>query len=456
MPAASEDTPGSISINAVSAVTNPTFTSQILSSPSHGVLSGSGLNLTYTPNQDYHGPDSFTFKVNDGSHDSNTSTFTLTVTEVNDAPTANDSALTDEDMPLNLSATDLTANDSAGPADESLQTLTVISVAATANSHGSVSINNGIITYIPEANYHGAASFTYMVCDNGTTNGAPDSQCTSATVNITVNSVNDNPVAVDDSATTNEDTSVTVDVVANDTDVDGDSRTLQSVGTAAHGSVTIVGGQAQYSPVADFHGTDSFTYVVSDGHGGTATGTVNITVNSVNDNPVAVDDSATTNEDTPVTVDVVGNDTDVDGDARTLQSVGTASHGSVTIVGGQAHYSPAADFNGNDSFTYVVSDGHGGIATGTVNITVNSVNDTPTASSQSASTNSNTPVAIGLTASDVETAPANLNYVITTGPSHGSLSGSAQTEHTHQHRITVGLIASSSLLPTRAMEFHHH
>ena len=421
----SEDTPGSISINAVSALTNPTFTSQILSSPSHGVLSGSGLNLTYTPNQDYHGPDSFTFKVNDGSHDSNTSTFTLTVTEVNDAPTAtDDSALTDEDTPLNLSAADLTANDSTGPADESLQTLSVTNVAATAATHGLVSINNGIVTYTPDSNYHGAASFTYLVCDNGTTNGAPDSRCASATVNISVTSVNDNPVAFDDSATTNEDTAVTVDVVANDTDVDGDARTLQSVGTAAHGSVTIVGGQAQYSPVADFHGTDSFTYVVSDGHGGTATGTVNITVNSVNDNPVAVDDSATTNEDTAVTVDVVANDTDVDGDARTLQSVGTAAHGSVTVVGGQAHYSPAADFNGNDSFTYVVSDGHGGTATGTVNITVNSVNDLPTASSQSASTNSNTPVAIGLTASDVETAPANLNYVITTGPSHGSLSGS--------------------------------
>ena len=106
------------------------------SSLRHGILSGSGLNLTYTPNNDYHGPDSFTFKVNDGSHDSNTSTFTLTVTEVNDAPTAtDDSGMTDEDTPLNLSAMDLTANDSTGPADESLQTLTVTNVAATTATH---------------------------------------------------------------------------------------------------------------------------------------------------------------------------------------------------------------------------------------------------------------------------------------------------------------------------------
>ncbi len=322
---------------------------------------------------------------------------------MNDTPTTNnDTATTDEDTQVNISALDLTTNDSAGPANESSQTLTVTTVSSTVDTHGSVVLNSGIVTYTPEANYHGPASFSYQVCDTGTTNGAPDSQCASGTVNVTVNSVNDNPVAVDDSATTDEDTPVTVDVVANDTDVDGDTRTLQSVGTASHGSVTIVGGQAHYSPAADFNGSDSFTYVVSDGHGGTATGTVNITVNSVNDNPVAVDDSASTDEDTPVTVDVVANDTDVDGDARTLQSVGTASHGSVTIVGGQAHYSPAADFNGSDSFTYVVSDGHGGTATGTVNVTVNSVNDNPVAVDDSASTDEDTPVTVDVVANDTD------------------------------------------------------
>jgi endonuclease G len=131
-----EDTAGSLSINAVSPLANPTFTSQILTPPSHGVLSGSGLNLTYTPFQNYHGPDSFTFKVNDGGHDSNTSTFTLIVTDVNDAPMASDdSVVTNEDTPLSIAAADLTANDSAGPADESLQSLSVTNVSSTAASH---------------------------------------------------------------------------------------------------------------------------------------------------------------------------------------------------------------------------------------------------------------------------------------------------------------------------------
>jgi hypothetical protein len=186
----------------------------------------------------------------------------------------------------------------------------------------------------------------------------------------------------------------------------------------------MVNGQAQYSPAQDFHGSDSFTYVVSDGHGGEASGTVHITVNSVNDNPVAVNDSATTNEDSPVSVDVVANDTDADGDTLTLQSVGTAVHGSVSIVGGKARYSPEPNFNGPDSFSYVVSDGFGGTANGTVNVTVNPVNDAPTANNQAVQTNGNTPANIIITASDLETDVANLNFVVTAGPSHGSLSGS--------------------------------
>src|SRR6185369_6539295 len=142
--------------------------------------------------------DSFTFKVNDGSHDSNNSTVNITVSEVNDVPTAtDDTASTNEDTPLNISAVDLTTNDSAGPANEGSQSLTVTAVTPTADTHGSVELNSGIVTYTPAANYNGPASFTYQVCDDGLTNGAIDSKCASATVNVTVNAANDNPEAVD-------------------------------------------------------------------------------------------------------------------------------------------------------------------------------------------------------------------------------------------------------------------
>ncbi|HYW70286.1 MAG TPA: cadherin-like domain-containing protein, partial [Pyrinomonadaceae bacterium] len=207
-------------------------------------------------------------------------------------------------------------------------------------------------------------------------------------------------------------------------DVDGDALTVSAVTQGAHGSVTNNGSSVTYSPAANYNGSDSFTYTVSDGHGGTATASVNVTINPVNDNPVAIPDSATTNEDNSVTVDVVANDTDVDGDTLSLTSVGSAAHGSVAIVSGKAVYSPAANYNGSDSFGYVVSDGHGGHANGSVSITVNPVNDAPVANSQSVATTSNTPVGITLTGSDVETAPSSLTFTVTSGPSHGSLMGS--------------------------------
>jgi DNA/RNA endonuclease G (NUC1) len=377
-----EDTPGDITLNAVSPLPSPAYSSEILGSPSHGVLTGTGLNLTYTPAAEYHGPDSFTFRVHDGSHNSNTSTVSITVTEVNDPPTANnDSVNTDEDTPLNISAADLASNDSTGPADESLQVLTVTTVNASVNTHGSVTLDNGIVTYTPAANYHGPASFTYQVCDS-----ASDSQCAGATVNVTVNSVNDNPVGVDDSVATDEDNSVSVDVVANDTDVDGDNRSLQSVGSAGHGSVAIVGGQAQYSPAANFNGSDSFTYVVSDGHSGTATGSVHVTVNPVNDAPSANAQSVATNANTAVPITLTGSDLETAVVNLTFVVTVGPAHGSLSGTGANRSYTPALNYSGPDSFKFTVTDSGDGTASpktsseATVSITVNdTVNPTITA-----------------------------------------------------------------------------
>ena len=142
------------------------------------MLSGTGANRSYQPGPDFNGSDSFTFKANDGAPDSNTSTVTITVTEVNDSPTATDDSFsTDEDTTNEITASDLTTNDSAGPANENVQVLTVTSVSPTADTHGTVRHSSGTITYSPDPNYNGPASFTYEVCDNGT-DGTPDSQCT--------------------------------------------------------------------------------------------------------------------------------------------------------------------------------------------------------------------------------------------------------------------------------------
>ena len=143
--------------------------------------------VLFTPNPDFNGSDSFNFKVTDGSLESNVATVSISVPEVNDAVTANgDAAVTTENMTLNLTAATLTGNDSAGPANESAQIFSLINVSATADTHGSVTLANGVVSYSPDPGYSGPASFNYQVCDNGTTGGAADFLCAIGTVNVTV------------------------------------------------------------------------------------------------------------------------------------------------------------------------------------------------------------------------------------------------------------------------------
>jgi endonuclease G len=181
-----EDVQKSITLDAATPGGALTYT--ILTGPFHGGLTGSGANRTYTPAPDFNGTDTFTWRVNDGTNNSNTATMTITVAEVNDPPVAvDDSKSTTSNSALTFASSDLTANDSTGPANESGQTLTVTSVTPTGSTHGTVNLSSGQITYTPTTGYTGPASFTYSVCDNGTTAGSAASLCTTATVNVTVN-----------------------------------------------------------------------------------------------------------------------------------------------------------------------------------------------------------------------------------------------------------------------------
>ena len=202
-----------------------------------------------------------------------------------------------------------------------------------------------------------------------------------ARVAVTVTPVNESPAAVDDEAETEEDREVVIAVLANDTDPDGDALEVEAVSAAAHGATRITAeGEVAYTPEPDYHGVDGFTYVVSDAEGETATGTVTVTVTPVNDAPAAVDDEAHTEEDREVVIAVLANDTDAEGDALHVETVSAAAHGAtrITADGGVA-YTPEPDYHGVDGFTYVVSDGAGETATGTVTVTVTAANDAPVA-----------------------------------------------------------------------------
>jgi hypothetical protein len=231
------------------------------------------------------------------------------------------------------------------------------------------------------------------------------------------------PVAVDDAATTTTGTPVTVNVLGNDADPDADALSVDDVGSPAHGTVTDNGdGTVTYTPNAGFTGSDSFTYDIVDGRGGSDTGTVSITVSSAgNRPPVAADDSATTVEDDSVSIPVLDNDTDPDHDTLMVSDFSDPANGSVAVDGTGLRYTPDAGFVGTDTFTYDAADGRGGFDTATVTVTVTEApNRDPNAVNDVASTTRDTSVRIVVVANDTDPDGDNLSVTGATNPPHGT------------------------------------
>ena len=205
-----------------------------------------------------------------------------------------------------------------------------------------------------------------------------------------INPTNNPPLAGDDTVSTPEDTPLTIaaaDLLTNDSDVDGDPLTITSVDNAVNGTVALDGTEITFTADANFNGLASFNYTISDGNGGEDTASVAVNVESVNDNPLAGDDTVSTDEDTPLTIaaaDLLINDIDVDGDSLTITNVNDAANGTVELDGTNITFTPDANFSGLTSFNYTISDGNGGEDTATVSVTVtpddsepNIINGTP-------------------------------------------------------------------------------
>ena len=263
--------------------------------------------------------------------------------------------------------------------------------------NGTATVNpDGTITYAPNPGFAGTEVFTYDVCDNF---GA----CDEVTVVVTVEAdLYDAPDATDDSRATPQDTPVTVDVLAND-DPTTSPLAVTEVSEPANGTVTINDdGTVEYTPADGFTGTDTFTYTVCDDVGGCDEATVEITVGS-GDNPTPVDDAATTPEDTPVTIDVLGNDTDPSDDTLTVTDVTTPANGTVTINDdGTVEYTPNPDFSGSDTFTYTVCDDSGACEVAEVTVDVTPTDDDVVAVDDEYTTTTDTALTVSPTDNDVD------------------------------------------------------
>src|SRR5207302_1406697 len=255
--------------------------------------------LSYTPATDYHGADTFTYRANDGTADSNVATVSIAVAAVNDAPVAaSDSYTANEDTPLTMAAPGVLGNDTDADGDA----LTAIVVSGP--THGTLTLSaNGTLSYTPSANYNGSDSFTYKAND-----GTADSNV--VTVAITITAVNDAPVAAGDSYATNEDTALTVaapGVLGKIGRAACRASTAIPVSAAARDTLTLNSSSSfSYTPPANYNGGDSFSYKANDGELDSNAVTVAITVTAVNDAPVAAGDSYATNEDTALTVAAPG------------------------------------------------------------------------------------------------------------------------------------------------------
>ncbi len=287
----------------------------------------------------------------------------------NGSPQAVDDAVTvDEDA--GESSISVLAND----ADPDSDPLTVSSTTDPAD--GAVSIVAGALLYTPDVDFHGEDGFEYTISDG---RGGFDT----AAVRITVLPVNDDPDPEEDLVTLEEDQPSTIDVLANDDDVDGDPLLVVDVEDPDHGTASIAPDARSviYAPDPNWNGTESFGYTVADGQEGAELGEVVVTVTPVNDPPRAEPDSGVVTQDGSVLVDVTANDTpgpaDESAQALAIVNVGAPGHGTAALVttgpdAGKVRYTPTPGFLGADTFTYDVSDGDL-VATGAVSVVVRAV-----------------------------------------------------------------------------------
>ncbi|MDH3539411.1 MAG: Ig-like domain-containing protein, partial [Acidimicrobiia bacterium] len=392
---------GSVIVDAVANDTDPDgdldpATAVVTTPPVNGTATANGDGtFTYTPDSDYNGPDTFTYTVCDSGGLCDTATVSVTVDPINDPPAAvADIATVLEDGSVLITAAD-NDTDVDGNLNPGSASIAVPPARGTVISNG-----DGTFTYTPDPDFFGSDSFTYSICDSG-------GLCATTTVTVTVDPVNDDPVAGADIFALPEDTVTVLDVLANDTDADGDPLVISRYdgSSAAGGVVACDAASCTFTPAPDYSGPDSFTYTVDDGNGGSGTVVVTLNVAGVNDGPGINDDPVSTDEDLPLVVVVLANDTDPEGDTLSIDFFTQPPNGTVTDNGdGTLTYTPDDDFSGTDFFIYrACDDGTPSLCDqATVEVAVDPVNDPPVAGADSVATDEDAAVTFEILANDFD------------------------------------------------------
>ncbi len=455
-------------------------------------------DLVFTPVGDYNGPASFTFSAHDGDEwSASTATVSITVDPVNDAPTADAVVVNvdeDDSVAITLTGSDIDLGDSVERFRiESLPggaTGTLTLGGSTVNIGDEVTVAEiaaGDLVFTPTGDYNGPASFTYRSHDGD------DWSASAATVSITVDPVNDAPTADVLAVNVDEDDSVAINLSGSDIDL-GDSVErfrIDSLPSGAAGSLTLGGstvnigdevtvaeiaaGDLVFTPTSDYNGPASFTFSAHDGDDwSTSTATVSITVDPVNDAPTADALAVNVDEDDSVAINLSGSDIDLGDSVERfrIDSLPSGVAGTLTLGGstvnigdevtvaeiaaGDLVFSPVGDYNGPASFTFSAHDGdEWSASTATVSITVDPVNDAPTADALVVNVDEDDSVAINLSGTDIDLGDSVERFRIDSLPSGaaGTLTLGGSTVNIGDE-VTVAEIAAGDLVFTSTGDYH--
>lgn len=366
-------------------------------------------NFLFTPAANYNGVFTASYKVQDTFGAADTATVLIQILPVNDPPVVQGETY---NMPEGAILNgNLALNDSDVDGDNLVYTV------LTGTSTGVLNVStNGVFSYSPPNNYSGVQTFTYQVSDGATT--------ATAIVQITVFGVNGAPIALNDSFSLLEDNTLDGDVSLNDSDPDNDQLIWTVLQMPMHGTLELqqFTGAFTYIPQSDYNGSDAFQYQVDDGFGGLSTANVTLTIQAVNDVPMASDDSIECAEDGSVASDLLPLVMDVDNASFTFSLVINASHGEVALnADGAYSYSPSINYHGDDSFIYQVNDGSGGLAQATIHINVLPVNDSPVLLADHFDGTENTPISNTVATNDTDVDGDVIHYTLFTAPVHGQI-----------------------------------